>query len=94
MKRIFICGAAVALIGVATLNVALSKKSETKFSDLSLANVEALATPEELPEVVIECDADCDGRGKCWEKNDAWENDHELSRCVRGEYTWLSCDCS
>jgi hypothetical protein len=59
MKRIFICGAAVALIGVATLNVALSKKSETKFSDVSLANVEALANDE----------CDCPGGSCTWRSN-------------------------
>jgi len=46
MKRIFICGVAVALIGVATFNVVLSIKSEKKLSDLHLAEVEAIAVPE------------------------------------------------
>jgi hypothetical protein len=46
MKKLFYCGVAAALIGVATLNVALSKKSETKFSDLQLLNIEVLASGE------------------------------------------------
>jgi len=46
MKKVLYGGIAAALIGLSTINVALSKKSETKFSDVSLANVEALANDE------------------------------------------------
>ena len=70
---------------VINVNIATQKSG---LSDISLANVEALAV--ELPEVVITCGA---SRGTCWERS--------LNMCFVGEgsywvckfegYTWAYC---
>ena len=57
----------VAIAMVASINVFDAKKSEV-FSDIALANVEALAELEgDNHEVVVSCSESCrDGIGKCW----------------------------
>lgn len=70
MKKYIVFFAVMAIVCTITLK-AFSKQNVVNVSDVVLANVEALATPEtELPEVELLCSEKCtDGIGRCWLKS-------------------------
>ena len=54
-------------------------------TDILMANVEALAQSEELPELPINCSKDCDdGIGRCWVESKA-------KKCVWSGYQLDNC---
>lgn len=75
--KAFALVAAVAAIGGYGV---YTNQQKDVMSDLVLANVEALAMIEDLPEVEIICDRK---PGRCWIK------DYDL--CMKGEYTGYRC---
>lgn len=82
--------AVLVIAALAGWNVNLN--SQTKgMSDVMLKNMEALAGGEEL-EVVIECDADCWGRGQCWyDWRKGWEKYIYSPDCFFSG--WMSDSC-
>ena len=66
MKKKFLgIVAAVAVVAIAGVNY-LQMNQSVELSDLALANVEALAQGELLPDVDITCGAT---EGRCWKKD-------------------------
>lgn len=82
MKKLLGIIALVAIAAAASWNFSQSKK-EAIFSDLVLANINALAENEGV-EVV--CSKTCrDGIGKCWFSM--------YGTCIRSESTNIYCTC-
>jgi len=88
-KKIFGGLAILAIAAVAVFNVNFNSKS-SKLSDVSLANVEALAEYE-IPSSDLYCDLSCYTGGKCWTMNSPWSG--YTSGCTRtgNPADWCLC---
>ena len=100
MKRKILGGIAVLSVAlVAAWNMGIVLKAGSISSNATLANIEAVAQTEDLPEVVIECS----GSGqhtpsKCWEEDQHYESHPPfyIPMCYTfcsnfTGYTWMVC---
>ena len=71
----------------ASVAVGMSWHSQCQFSDVALANIEALASGEDLGEVTITCGQ---VEGPCW-KELRDENDHPTGECEWSGYQLDTC---
>jgi len=87
-KKIFGGIAILAIAAMAAFNVTMNTQNEN-LSDLSLANVEALAqTSGET--VYVTCSSSCRGGGQCW----IYFNDpFTKTTCNFNGYQWSFCSC-
>lgn len=79
--KLFIASAIVAIATFTSYNVYYSQ-SKKQLSDIALANLEALASGETLPEVEVSCGSN---GGKCWASG------YDYAYCERWEFYYAIC---
>lgn len=91
-KRMKIFALVAAVVAIGGYGIYTNQQVDV-MSDLVLANIEALAKPEDLPEVEITCGS---SSGPCWADDGCeytWTpfGGFKATRCKFVGYTWVSC---